>query len=128
MSTCKRCGKGTYEDYGYFVVKCSNCNHMIDIEKQNDQFVYGGSGTDPDSMKNYSSKNKKYIKNNKKGGRNTMSGYRGSSGVTYGRSWWSAKNKCRQRYAYVGKKKVGVIGTRGGGQFGRRKVIFMKRF
>lgn len=30
---CLRCGKGIYYDYGYYVKKCSVCNHMISNEK-----------------------------------------------------------------------------------------------
>lgn len=48
--------------------------------------------------------------------------------VTYGNSWWNPKVKMRLRYAYIGKAKVGVIGTKGGYGHGRRRVVWMKKF
>lgn len=29
---CQRCGKGYYEEFGCYIAKCSNCNHMVKIE------------------------------------------------------------------------------------------------
>lgn len=49
-------------------------------------------------------------------------GYRGSSGITYGQSWWNAKARMRMRYAYQGNRRVGVVGYKNG------KPIWWKRF